>query len=167
MSIFHTFFNVGLLVILFKILKNESRQVALTYLITRLLSTFLLALGAATLLTTIPVSQQFLGIEKQHTDVFNGIISTLAECNAGAYQIGMMSWGISGLCLCSLLHRYRGFSVVFSIFGVAAYLLFMTGTFLELAGYSVGVICSIPGGLFEIGLSILAIIKGNRAFDTK
>ena len=47
-----------------------------------------------------------------------------------------------------------------SVWGFTGYVIFISGTILELFGYNVGVILSIPGGLFEISLSIWLIVKG-------
>ena len=46
------------------------------------------------------------------------------------------------------------------VWGVVGYAVFVAGMILELFGIGVGVYFSLPGGLFEIGLSLLLIFRG-------
>lgn len=159
-SVFHTLFNVGLLVIMFNILKPFNKNVSYFYLITGLISTLMLAFGAVCLLTYIPVSVQFNGVDTDNILLFSSMISLVTKLNFYAYQAGMAIWGFGGLCLCYLLYQSRLVSLAFPIWGYFGYSIFIAGTILELFGFPVGLILSVPGGLFEIGLSVWLIIKG-------
>ena len=61
---------------------------------------------------------------------------------------------------CHLLLKSKLVPKVLAIWGTIGYLIFITGTILELFGYNVGVQLALPGGLFELSLSIWLIIKG-------
>ncbi|HCL04473.1 MAG TPA: hypothetical protein DHW64_00135 [Chitinophagaceae bacterium] len=74
--------------------------------------------------------------------------------------MGMFTWGIAGLVLCYLLHKSGLVPFVFAVWGCIGYLIFITGTVLELFGLPVGMLFSIPGGLFEITLSVWLIRYG-------
>ena len=47
------------------------------------------------------------------------------------------------------------------VWGAVGYAIFIAGMILELFGIG-GVLLSLPGGLFEIGLSLLLILRGFR-----
>lgn len=72
----------------------------------------------------------------------------------------MAIWGLGGLLFCSLLYQSKLVPRFISVWGFIGYLVFITGTVLELYGHNLGVALSIPGGLFEISLSIWLIVKG-------
>ena len=79
----------------------------------------------------------------------------------------MAIWGFGGLLLCYVLYISKLVPRLFSIWGFAGYIVFILGTILELFGYEVGVLLSIPGGLFEISISIWLIINGLKISKKK
>ena len=89
----------------------------------------------------------------------------LTKGNFYAYQIGMAIWGIGGLMFCYLLLVSKLVPQWITIWGFVGYLVFIAGTILELFGISIGVQLSLPGGLFEILLSIWLIVKGFREVE--
>lgn len=80
-----------------------------------------------------------------------------------AYQIGMALWGIGSLLLVTLLYKSRIIPRALSLFGFAGYAIFLVGTIAELFGNPIGDPMSIPGGLFEIALSLLLIFRGFKS----
>ena len=46
------------------------------------------------------------------------------------------------------------------LWGMIGYIIFISGTILELFGFPVGVLLALPGGLFELSLSVWLIAKG-------
>lgn len=87
--------------------------------------------------------------------------------NFYAYQIGMAIWGFGGLMFCYLLYISKLVPRGLSVWGFVGYIVFIAGTISELFGYPIGVQLAIPGGLFEITLSIWLIIKGFRASELR
>jgi hypothetical protein len=77
-----------------------------------------------------------------------------------AYQIGQMSLGLGAVFLCLLLFRTRLIPRFLSIWGLVGYAILMAGTIAEIFGIHIGVMLSIPGGVFEVGLGFWLIIKG-------
>ena len=75
----------------------------------------------------------------------------------------MAIWGIGGLMFSYLLYISKLVPRMFAVWGLAGYTIFFAGTILELFGYPVGLLMDIPGGLFEISLSVWLIIKGFNA----
>jgi hypothetical protein len=160
-AIFHTLFNLGLVVIMFNILKSINKSLSIIYLILSSFGTLLLALGAVFLLLPVTTSETLvlLSTEYDHS-VFEMILSLSSGGNFYSYQIGMILWGIGGLFFCNLLYRSKYVPVIFPIWGSFGYLIFIAGCGLELFGVPYGVQFSAPGGLFEIGLSVWLIVKG-------
>ncbi len=152
MAICHTLFNIALPSLMLPILKRFGPALVYAYYGIVVTATTLLAIGAVFLLLLIPMSEQQAPLEAMAEVVKLG--------NFYAYQIGMALWGIGGMLFCWLLIRSTGIPKLFGVIGVAGYFIFMTGTLFELFGFPIGVLLSLPGGLFEISLSLWLIIKG-------
>ncbi len=157
---FHTLFNLGLLVIMFNTLKHANHILSCFYVVSGSFGTIMLALGTVFLLLPMSVSEnagQSYGIEPM---LFQAFLRVCSNGNFYSYHLGMAVWGVGGVILCSLLYQSKLVPEFFPVFGLAGYLIFITGTLLALFGYPYGVMLSIPGGLFEIILGVWLIIKG-------
>ncbi len=152
----HTLSNLGLLAIMFHIIKPYGPAYAYVYLGAGLFSTFMLAAGAVWLL--MPV----IGAGTVTTDLvqWQQLLASCQAANFLAYQLGMAVWGFGGLILCYLLRRSGIVPRMLPVWGWVGYMVFITGTIAELYGTGYGTALSIPGGLFEIALSIWLMIKG-------
>ncbi|MFN3997641.1 DUF4386 domain-containing protein [Algoriphagus sp.] len=159
-AVFHTLSNLGMVIIMFHVLQPVSHSLSLMYLVLGSFGTFLLTLGAVFLLLPIPISEA-LDETSLHDASFLSMLLTLSSSgNFYSYQLGMILWACGGLIFCSLLFKSKLVPVFFPIWGFLGYLIFIIGCGLELVGQAYGVILSIPGGLFEIILSIWLIAKG-------
>lgn len=155
-AVVHSLCNLGLLVLMFHLLKPYGPGWAYAYLGAGLFSTILLAVGAVWLL--IPV----IAADTEAVDpVLWQWLPTFCETgNFLAYQFGMAVWGLGGLVLCYLLKRSGAIPGLFPLWGWIGYTIFIAGTITELYRQGYGLALSIPGGLFEIALSIRLIIRG-------
>ena len=83
----------------------------------------------------------------------------------------MAIWGIGGLLFCVLLYKSKLVPRWLTVWGLIGYVIFISGTIAELYGLPIGVQLSLPGGLFEIVLSVWLIIKGfsisNEPIDSR
>ena len=86
--------------------------------------------------------------------------SLLTHANTMAYQIAMMSLGLASPFLCVLLFRTRLIPRFLAVWGCIGYALFLGGAIAEIFGMNVGVILSIPGGLFEVAVGLWLLIRG-------
>jgi hypothetical protein len=159
-AIIHTIVNIGLAVIMLPILMPFNKTLSYGYLSAAITASVLLVVGAIFLLLLIPLSNVYVKLGATGTSNFETVGLILKKGGYFSYQIGMTIWGFGGLLFCSLLHQSKLVPRLVSIWGFIGYLIFISGTIFELFGYNVGVILSIPGGLFEIYLSIWLIIKG-------
>jgi hypothetical protein len=160
MALLHTFFNIALPVVMLPILKPFHKNLTYGYLSAAIASTVTIIVGAIFLLLLLPLSDAFVKAGTEITPYYETLATIFAKGNFYAYQLGMAIWGLGGLMFCTILFQSKLIPRVISVWGLIGYIVFISGTILELFGYSIGVVLAIPGGLFEIFLSLWLIIKG-------
>lgn len=160
--IFHTMFNLGLLALMFNVIKSFYPFLSRLYFIFGFFGTIMLALGAVFLMLPIAGSEIIVKFDEFDLMYFQTILLLCSKVNFYSYQFGMAIWGFGGIILCYVIFKYKITPYFFPLLGYFGYPLFILGTVLEIYGYSVGVMLSLPGGLFEIGLSLWLIVKGFR-----
>lgn len=159
-TLIHTIVNIGLPILLLPILKPFNKNLTYGYLCAAITATVIVAIGALFLLLLIPLGDEYVKLGAADTSNIEITGVLLKKGAFYAYQIGMAIWGFGGLLFCSLLYKSKLISRYVSVWGFIGYIIFISGTIFELFGYTVGVLLSIPGGLFEIYLSIWLIVKG-------
>ncbi|MCB2199910.1 DUF4386 domain-containing protein [bacterium] len=163
MAVVHTFTNIGLASIMLPIVKPYNKALAYGYFSAAIAATTILVVGATFLLMFLPLSDAFVKAGSVMTPALGAISAILKMGGVYSYQIGMAIWGLGGLALCTLFYISRLIPRFITWWGFVGYLVFFTGTILELFGYPVGMLLSLPGGLFEIVLSFWLIFKGFSA----
>lgn len=126
----------GIAALVFPILRRHHEISACAYAIGRTVEAVLLAVGTVFLLTLTP------------------------QGNTYAYQIAMISGAAAGLVFCRVLLQERLAPRFMAIWGLLGYAVLLVGAMLEVLGYPVGLVLSVPGGLFEIALGALLVAKG-------
>jgi len=160
MALVHSFVNIGLPVIMLPILKPFNRYLTYGYLSAAIAATVVLVVGAIFLLLLLPLSDEFVKAGSITSSNFESMGILLKKGGAYSYQLGMALWGLGGLMFVSVLYQSKLVPRLVSYWGLIGYIVFVSGTILEIFGNNVGVILSIPGGLFEIFLSLWLIVKG-------
>jgi hypothetical protein len=128
---------VAIGVLMLPVLRPHAPAVAVIYLATRIFEGAFLAVGAIALLAGVP------------------------DTNFLAYNIAMAGLGIGSLFFCVALYRSGLVPRFLAVWGFVGYASFATGCFLELAGVAgVGLVSTVPGGLFEIFFAIWLIARG-------
>lgn len=162
MAVVHTFVNIALPVLMLPILKPHNQNLTYGYFGLAITATSVLAVGVIFLLMLIPLGQAYaisgpeLGAQYQ----------TFAELlNAGSrisYHLGMAIWALGGLMFCAVLYQSKLLPGFLPVWGVIGYVTLAVGSVSELFGRNelVETISVIPGGLFEITLSIWMIFRG-------
>jgi hypothetical protein len=159
-ALVHTFVNIGLPVIMLPILKPFNKTLSYGYLSLGIASTTVAVIGAIFLLLLIPLADEYVKASSAATGYFETMGIVLKMGGAYAYQIAMAIWGLGGLLFVSVLYKSKLVPRLLSVWGIIGYIVFVSGTILELFGYPVGVLLSLPGGLFELSLSVWLIAKG-------
>jgi hypothetical protein len=163
MALIHTIVNIGLPVLMVPILKPYNKFLSYGYLSAGIAATVTLIIGAIFSMLLVPLSSMYVNADSADLLHYETIGTILTKGNYFAYQIGMAIWGFGGLMFCYLLFISKLVPKGLAIWGFLGYIVFISGTILELFGINLGVQLAIPGGLFEITLSIWLIIKGFKA----
>lgn len=146
-------------VLLYPILRRHSERIAAGYYASRLIEAVLLTVGVISLLSLIGTSEGYTstGVAGAHLESLGDLA---IHVNGLAYQVGMATLGVGSLFFCYLLYRTRLVPRVLSVWGFAGYAVFLAGAVLELFGVGVGLLLSVPGGLFEVVFGGWLIFKG-------
>jgi Domain of unknown function (DUF4386) len=126
----------GIGVLVLPVLTEHGETAAYAYLAARTAEAVLLAVGVVFLLSGAPAG------------------------NGYAYQIGMIAGGIGGVVFCGVLLRARLVPRLLAGWGLVGYAALGLGAVLEIAGIPAGLVLSVPGGLFEVALAMILIIRG-------
>lgn len=159
MAVVHTFVTIGLAVVMLPVLMPYNKTVAYGYVTAAITATLVTIVGAMSLLLLVPLSEAYV-MAGTDAAYFDTLAMLLERGGFVGYQLGMTLWGIGGLMFCYLLFISNLVPRFFPVWGMAGYVIFMTGTIAELFGYPIGIMLSITGGLFEISLSLWLIFKG-------
>jgi hypothetical protein len=151
---------VGLGVLFFPILESHGKRTALAYLAARIVEAILLAIGALSVLMILPLGQRAVDAGEASAAWANALGSLAIRANSMSYQVAEMALCLASVFLCSLLLRTRLIPRFLAVGGVIGYAIFLAGTIAELFGSHIGLMLSIPGGLFELGLGFWLLIKG-------
>ncbi|MGL1891836.1 MAG: DUF4386 domain-containing protein [Spirochaetaceae bacterium] len=154
----HTIANIALPLLMVPTLKKYNSSAAYGYLAFAITSTVIMIIRALFSILLLPLSESF---ESNAASINVDTISHIL--NQGAfysYHISMAIWGIGGLFFTHLLYRSKLIPKYISIWGFYGYIIFIIGSLSELFGFELSMLLNIPGGLFELYLSIWLIIKG-------
>ena len=135
----------------FRVLRREHRGTANLYLGTRTVEAVLLALAPlGTLMLALSGSGQ------------PGFARTLVENAETAYSVAMSTLGVGSIFFCWVLLKSGLLPRILAAWGIVGYAIFALGSVLELSGYGVGLVMSLPGGLFEVAAGFYLLVKGFR-----
>ncbi|WP_417595227.1 DUF4386 domain-containing protein [Parasphingorhabdus sp.] len=152
----HTVLNIGLAVIMLPIMKPFSERLAFGYFSAAIAATVILAVGALLSLMLSP-----LGGEAPSPQDY-AAASALKAGGVAAYHLGMALWSVGGVLFCAALFQSRLVPRWMSVWGMIGYPVLLAGSIYQLFGPDelVATVSVIPGGLFEITLSLWLIVSG-------
>ena len=156
-AIVHTLANILMISTILPIFKKYNENFQMAYFGFSTISTIIVTVGSIFILSIVTISEIATNNELEN---LNNLMQIFKKTNFYFYQIGMTIWGFGGLALCYLIKLSKLIPNWLVLSGFIGYLIFISGTILELFGVSYGTILSIPGGIFELVLSIRLIIKG-------
>ncbi|MDF7817542.1 DUF4386 domain-containing protein [Runella sp. MFBS21] len=150
---------VVLAVVIYPYLEIYNKRIALGYLCARLFEALMLAVGMISLLSVA-------GLEQSHpkVDAAQLIVMVAQKSNFWAYQLAMLTLGVGSIGFCYTLWKLKWVPTFLAIWGLVGYLGLALGAIFELFGYPIGLIMSLPGGLFEVAFGIWLCLKG-LSFD--
>jgi hypothetical protein len=131
-------------IVSYPILLAYSPRTAIGYLVARLAEALLLSGGIVLLLTALPIGS----VPPADTSLLEGSLALRGQF--WSYQLAMLALGIGSVPFCYACHILRLVPAYMAWWGMAGYALLGIGAVLECCGYPIGVLLSVPGGLFEI-----------------
>lgn len=158
---------VGIGVVLFPLLRKHNETIAVGYVATRILEFVLLVIGGVGSLLLITLSGEVLEAGAANAAQFQATGALLQTQSFLGYQTAMLTLGLGSLFFCYLLYTSRLIPRALSLLGLIGYVGLSVGAVLELFGFEVGLLFSIPGGIFELILPIWLIIKGFYRYKNK
>lgn len=150
-------------VLMFPILKQHHERIALGYLAFRILDAVFIAVMVLFVLLQVPLASAFVKAAATDTSALQAFSTVLAQGQVYAYDIGMITLGVSGLMLGYTLYRARLLPRVLAGWGLVGYAILLFGMLSEVMGSGLGLASSIPGGLWEAFVGVWLIAKGFSA----
>jgi len=165
MALVHTFLNIGMPVIMLPILKPYNRYLAYGYLSAATVATVTLLVGSIFLLLLLPLSDEYVNASSVTIPNIEIMGMLLKKGSFFGYHMGMALWSLGGLMFVSVLYTSKLIPRPMSVWGIVGYVFLLLGSISEMFGHKeiVEIVSVIPGGLFEITLSVWLIVKGFNA----
>lgn len=147
-------------VLVFPVLKPHHERTAHAYLTARVFEAVLLAVGVLFLLLLIPLAQAYADAGAGGDSVYPPLAGVAKAGNQYALRIGMIGLGLGSVLFCRALFQARLVPRPLALLGIVGYPLLVAGEALGVLGYDVGMIHYAPGGVFEVALGVLLLVKG-------
>jgi hypothetical protein len=147
-------------VLMFPLLKEHNERIAFGYLAARIVDCTFIALMVLFILVQLPLGSEFLKGATAEAHQLQ-VLSTLSvQASQYAYDIAMSTLGIAGLMLCYALFRTKLIPRWIAVWGSIGYAIISCGMVSEIIGSGLGLVSSIPGGLWEVFVGLWLIVKG-------
>jgi len=150
-------------VLMFPVLKQHNERIAVGYLASRIVDAVFIAVMVLFVLIQIPLGSEYVKAAAPDASYLQALSTVFAQAQLYAYEIGMITLGISGLMLCSTLYRAKLVPRWLAVWGLVGYAIIFCGMVSAVMGSGLGDISSIPGGLWEVFIGVWLIVKGFNA----
>jgi hypothetical protein len=157
LMLLNTVVDIGKGVLFFPIAERRGKRTALVYLAAITVQVVLLDLGVLFLLMLIPTAEFAARAGATST---TGLGSLLTQANTLAYELGQGTLAFGALFMTWFLFRTRSVPRTLAALGVIGYAIHLTGSIAEIFGVHVGLVLSLPGGVFELAFGVWLIAKG-------
>lgn len=147
-------------VLMFPILKKHSEPMAIGYLAARIVDAVFIAIMVIFILLQIPLGSEYLKAAASDTLYFQTLSNISVQASQYAYQIGMSALGVSGLILNYAFYKTKLVPRFLSVWGLVGYAVIFLGMLSETMVSGLGLVSSIPGGLWEVFMGVWLIVKG-------
>ncbi len=145
-------------ILMFPVLKRFSERIAFGYFGARIMDAVFVAVMALLILFQIPLANEYL--KAGASDTLQALSAVFTQAQLYAYHFGMITVGFAGLMLCYLFYKTQLVPRVLGVWGLVGYAVILGGSVLEVLGFNLGLIHTIPGGLWELFIGVWLIAKG-------
>jgi len=147
-------------VLMFPVLKPHNERIAVGYLAFRIMDAVFIAIMVLFVLLQIPLGSEYLKAAAPDASSLQALSTVFAQAQLYAYELGMITLGISGLMLCYTLYRAKLVPRWLAVWGLVGYAIILCGMVSEFMGSGLGLVSSLPGGLWEVFIGVWLIAKG-------
>ena len=147
-------------VLMFPILKQHNERTAVGYLAFRIVDAVFIAVMVLFILLQIPLGSEYLKTAGAETYHLHALSTISVKASQFAYDIAMSTLGIAGLILCCSFYRTTLIPRWVTAWGFVGYAIIFCGMISEMMGSGLGLLSSIPGGLWEVFVGVWLIVKG-------
>lgn len=160
---------VGISVVLFPLLYEYNKSIAITYVSFRTMEGVLLIIMVICSMLLLLLSQEYIIAGIPNESYYQNIATLVIKVKYLAYQIAMVILGFGSLFLCYLFYKTKLIPQWLSIWGLIGYVLLFASGLLDIAGIidtvnGKGILMYIPGGLWElIVFPIWLFLKGFKS----
>lgn len=147
-------------VLMFPVLKQHNEGIAVGYLGSRIIDAIFIGVHVLFVLIQIPIGNEYLKAGVNDTFSLQAMSTVFIMLNLYAYQIGMIFVGLAGLILCYSFYKSKLVPQFVAVWGLVGYATILCGSVLEVLGFDLHLIHTIPGGLWELFIGLWLIVKG-------
>lgn len=147
-------------VLMFPVLRQHSERIAFGYLASRIVDAVFIAVSVLFTLLQIPLASAYLKAVVPDTFSLQVLSTLLIQGNLYAYEIGMITLGLAGLMLNSMFYRAKLVPGWIAVWGLVGYAIIFCGMVSAVMGSGLGLVSSLPGGLWEVFMGVWLIAKG-------
>jgi hypothetical protein len=147
-------------VLMFPILKQHNERIAFGYLAARIVDSVFISVMVLFTLLQIPLGIEYLKAGANDAYYLHAMSTVSVQVSQYAYDIAMTTLGIAGLMLCYAFYRTKLIPRLVAVWGLVGYAIIFFGMVSEIMGFGLGLVSSIPGGLWEVFIGVWLIVKG-------
>jgi Domain of unknown function (DUF4386) len=145
-------------ILMLPVLKPFSERLAFGYFGARIVDAVFGGIMALLILFQIPLANQYLNGGASET--LQGLSAVLSQAQLYAYDFGMLTVGVAGLMLCYVFFKTQQVPRLLGMWGMVGYAVILGGSVLEVLGFNLSLVHTIPGGLWELFIGVWLIVKG-------
>ena len=147
-------------ILMFPVLKQHNERIAVGYLGFRIIDAVFIAIMVLFILAQIPIGSEYLEAGASDASYLQALSAVFMQAQLYAYHIAMFILGIAGLILCYSFYKSKLVPRLVAVWGLVGYATFLGGSVLEVLGFNLLSIHTIPGGLWELFIGVWLIAKG-------
>jgi hypothetical protein len=149
--------------LMFPVLNRHSQRIAVSYAGARVMDAVFVAIMVLFILFQIPVASEYMKAGAANAAFLQSLGSVFTQAQLYAYHFGMLTVGCAGLMLNYAFYRARLLPRVLGVWGLVGYAVILCGSVLEIMGFNLNLLHTLPGGLWELFVGVWLIVKGFNA----
>jgi hypothetical protein len=149
--------------LMFPVLNRHSQRIAASYAGARVIDAVFVAIMVLFILFQIPLASESMKAGATNAAFFQSLGSVFSQAQLYAYHFGMLTVGCAGLMLNYAFYRARLLPRVLGVWGLVGYAVILCGSVLEIMGFNLNLLHTLPAGLWELFIGVWLIVKGFNA----